>query len=76
VPGQSISSDHTLNLKQTEYSYPTLSNRMSPKKWLEAERPEMLRGTAGCHEQILAEAPIQIAPELDREIRARFKIYF
>ncbi|MEM7717725.1 MAG: trimethylamine methyltransferase family protein [Pseudomonadota bacterium] len=75
-PGHYLGSEQTLNLMQTEYTYPTLGNRMSPKEWNEAGRPELLPAAKARKEAILADAPLQIAPELDRQIRDRLKIYF
>ena len=75
-PGHYLGSDQTLNLMQTEYTYPALGNRMSPKEWLEADRPELLPAARARKEQILADAPLQIASDLDRQIRDRYPIYF
>ncbi len=75
-PGHYLGSDQTLALMQTEYTYPVLGNRMSPKEWLEADRPDLLQAAAARKTQILDMAPSQIAPDLDRRIRESFKIHF
>ncbi len=75
-PGHYLGSDQTLALMQTEYTYPVLGNRMSPKEWLEAARPELLPAAAARKDSILQTAPVQIAPDLDRQIRNSFKIHF
>lgn len=75
-PGHYLGSDQTLALMQTEYTYPKLGNRMSPKEWLEADRPDLLRAAAARKQRILDRAPFQIAPDLDRQIRDAFKIFF
>ncbi|MEM8741539.1 MAG: trimethylamine methyltransferase family protein [Pseudomonadota bacterium] len=75
-PGHYLGSDQTLRLMQTEYTYPTLGNRMSPKEWEEAEKPDLLANAVKRKEAIMASAPCQIDPVLDSEIRATWKMYF
>lgn len=75
-PGHYLGTDQTLGLMQTEYIYPKLSNRMSPKEWIESERPILLDEAIRRKNQLLADAGSQIDPELDRQIRENFKIYF
>ena len=75
-PGHYLGSDQTLKLMQTEYIYPALGNRMSPKEWNEAGRPQLLPAAKKRTAEILANAPSQIDPMLDREIRKKFGIYF
>lgn len=75
-PGHYLGSDQTLQLMQTEYTYPIVGNRMSPKEWEEAEKPDLLAAARKRKEAILADAPCQIAPDLDQEVRERFAIKF
>lgn len=75
-PGHYLGSDQTLRLMQTEYIYPELGNRMSPKEWEEAKKPDLLEAARARKEAILAEATSMIAPEIDAAIRADYKIYF
>jgi trimethylamine---corrinoid protein Co-methyltransferase len=75
-PGHYLGSDQTLALMQTEYVYPVLGNRMSPKEWNEAGNPQLLDRAIARKNDILAKAGSQIAPELDAQIRAAHKIYF
>ena len=75
-PGHYLGSDQTLRLMQTEYTYPILGNRMSPKEWNEAGRPELIPAAKARMETILSTAPRQIAPDIDRQVRDRFRIYF
>lgn len=75
-PGHYLGSDQTLQLMQTEYTYPVLGNRMSPKEWNEAGRPELLPAATARKDAILATAPSQIGPELDKAVREKFPIYF
>ena len=75
-PGHYLGSDQTLKLMQTEYIYPALGNRMSPKEWNEAGRPRLLDNAKKRTADILAKAPVQIDPALDRAIRAKYPIHF
>jgi trimethylamine--corrinoid protein Co-methyltransferase len=75
-PGHYLGSDQTLKLMQTEYIYPTLGNRMSPKEWNEAGRPQLLDKAIERKNDILSKARMQIDPALDAAIRAQHKIYF
>ena len=75
-PGHYLGSDQTLRLMQTEYIYPAVGNRMSPKEWVEAGQPLLLDSATRRKEEILAMATSQIDPETDRQIRARFNIHF
>ncbi|MGR3512838.1 MAG: trimethylamine methyltransferase family protein [Paracoccaceae bacterium] len=75
-PGHYLGSDQTLQLMQTEYTYPVLGNRMSPKEWNEAGRPELLPAATARKDGILATAPSQIGPEIDKAVREKFPIYF
>ena len=75
-PGHYLGSDQTLELMQTEYIYPTLGNRMSPKEWGEADRPMLLDKAIARKNDILAKAQLQIEPELDAAIRKNYNIFF
>ena len=74
-PGHYLGSDQTLSMMQTEYIYPTLGDRTSPKEWLEKGRPDLLQNATARKEKILAEpAAAAFPPDLDAQIRARFPI--
>lgn len=75
-PGHYLGSDQTLKLMQTEYIYPVVGNRMSPKEWNEAGKPLLLDKALARKNAILAKAGRQIDPALDAAIRAKYKIYF
>ncbi len=75
-PGHYLGSEQTLALMQTEYVYPNLGNRMSPKEWVEADRPMLLDSAIARKNEILATAQSQLSPELDRAIRDRINIHF
>ncbi len=75
-PGHYLGSGQTLRLMQTEYVYPTLGNRMSPKEWVEADRPMLLDRAIQRKNDILAKAGMQIDPQIDAAIRRDYNIYF
>ncbi|WP_022704131.1 trimethylamine methyltransferase family protein [Pseudorhodobacter ferrugineus] len=75
-PGHYLGSDQTLKLMQTEYIYPAVGNRMSPKEWNEAGKPLLLDKAIERKNAILARAGRLIDPEVDAMIRAKYKIYF
>lgn len=75
-PGHYLGSEQTLALMQTEYIYPTLGNRMSPKEWVEADRPILIDKAIARKNEILNSAGRMIDPELDDIIRKNYNIYF
>ena len=75
-PGHYLGSDQTLKLMETEYIYPALGNRMSPKEWNEADRPILIDKAIARKNDILEKAKIQFDPEFDAAIRADYNIYF
>jgi trimethylamine--corrinoid protein Co-methyltransferase len=75
-PGHYLGSDQTLALMETEYVYPVLGNRMSPKEWNEAGKPLLLDRAIARKNAILSQAGCCIEPELDAAIRRKFNIYF
>jgi trimethylamine---corrinoid protein Co-methyltransferase len=75
-PGHYLGSGQTLSLMQTEYVYPAVGNRMSPKEWNEAGRPQLLDAAIARKNAILARAGCQVAPEIDAAVRATFNIHF
>ncbi|MFD1194845.1 trimethylamine methyltransferase family protein [Seohaeicola saemankumensis] len=75
-PGHYLGSAQTLALMQTEYIYPEIGNRMSPKEWAEAGKPDLLRAARGRMDSILSRAGSLIDPAVDAQVRARFQIAF
>jgi len=75
-PGHYLGSDQTLALMQTEYLYPEVANRLTPKDWEEAGRPDLIAAARRRKESILQMAPLQVPHEIDRAVRARFDIRF
>jgi trimethylamine--corrinoid protein Co-methyltransferase len=74
-PGHYLGSEQTLALMQKEYVYPHIANRMSPKEWYEAGRPELVaRATARKREILSTYYPDYIPRHIDDAIRARHDI--
>ena len=75
-PGHYLGTDQTLSLMESNYVYPTLGDRTSPKEWAEKDKPDLLVNAVKRKEAILA-APsaAEFDPMLDAAIRKRFKIH-
>ena len=75
-PGHYLGSEQTLALMQTEYIYPAVANRMSPKEWNEAKKPLLLDKAIERKNTILAKAGCMVAPDIDAAIRAKYRMHF
>ena len=75
-PGHYLGSDQTLSLMQTEYVYPVLADRSSPKEWQEKDRPDLIQKTIARKKALIAApTPAALDPMVDAKIRKRFNIY-
>ncbi|MEM8979537.1 MAG: trimethylamine methyltransferase family protein [Pseudomonadota bacterium] len=75
-PGHYLGTDQTLNLMQTEYVYPSLADRSSPKEWAEKEKPDLIKNAIARKEAMLSEpSRAQFDPMLDAALRERFNIH-
>lgn len=75
-PGHYLGSNQTLSLMQTEYFYPALGDRTSPKEWDELGKPDLIQKATARKLQILGErAAARFDPITDAAIRARFNIH-
>lgn len=71
-PGHFLGSDQTLSLMEKEYVYPALGNRMSPKEWNEAGKPDIIaRATARKRDILSSYYPDYLPRALDAELRRR-----
>ena len=75
-PGHYLGSDQTLQRMQSDYLYPAAANRMSPREWEEAGRPDLIATARARKEAILAQAGCTVPADVDGDIRARFPIRF
>ncbi|CAN5456654.1 trimethylamine methyltransferase family protein [soil metagenome] len=74
-PGHYLGHEQTLTLMQKEYVYPLLGNRMSPKEWNEAGRPDIVqRATARKNEILSTYYPDYLPREIDDVLRSRHDI--
>ena len=63
-------------MMQTEYFYPELSDRTSPKEWDEIGKPDLIQKAIARKDTILSEpSSAHFAPDVDRAIREAFKIH-
>ena len=74
-PGHYLGHEQTLRLMQSEYVYPAVGDRTSPKEWLEAGKPELLTRACEATARLLAEHfPRHVPDEMDTRLRAEFPI--
>ena len=74
-PGHYLGHDQTIGLMQTEYVYPALGDRSSPKEWEELGKPNLVAEAVKHKQQILSNfVPQHILPELDARLRASYQI--
>lgn len=75
-PGHYLGHEQTLSLMQTEYVYPELADRTSPKEWAEIGKPVLLEKAIERKRAILdAPKEMLIDPVIDAEIRKKFNIH-
>lgn len=73
-PGHYLGHGQTLELMQTEYVYPAIADRFSPKEWVEKGRPDILQRAIAEKRRILStHFPRHVAKALDDQLRARFE---
>ena len=76
-PGHYLGSDQTLELMQTEYIYPVVADRLSPKEWAEVGKPDLLARARDRMQTILQQSTEPLfEKETDSAIRAAFNIKF
>lgn len=73
-PGHYLGSGQTLGMMQTEYVYPTIADRLSPKEWEEKNKPDLMDRARVRKAAILAMAPHQIDAATDASLRANFPV--
>ncbi|WP_298256506.1 trimethylamine methyltransferase family protein [uncultured Litoreibacter sp.] len=74
--GHYLGAEQTLSRMQSDYVYPNLGDRTSPKEWAEKDKPDLLKMATLKKEELLA-APCAAAfdPLLDKAIREAFTIH-
>ncbi|UWQ20294.1 trimethylamine methyltransferase family protein [Jannaschia sp. W003] len=72
-PGHYLGTDATLSVMQSEYVYPRVADRSSPKEWEERQRPALVAGARARMDAILAGPnPAALAPDVERVVRGMF----
>lgn len=76
-PGHYLGHGQTLAMMQTEYVYPRLGDRLSPKEWAEVGKPDLLVNARKRKREILGQPKKPIVDAAtDRAIREKFRIHF
>jgi len=72
-PGHYLGHGQTLKLMQTEYFYPAVADRFSPKEWNEKGRPDIVQRAIAEKRRILSSHfPGHVSRPVDDALRARF----
>jgi trimethylamine--corrinoid protein Co-methyltransferase len=72
-PGHYLGNQQTLKLMQTEYFYPAVGDRFSPKEWNEKGKPDILSRAIPEKKKILSTRfPRHVSRATDDKLRARF----
>lgn len=72
-PGHYLGHGQTLKLMQTEYVYPVLGDRLSPKEWAEKGKPDIVERAIAEKQRILENNfPRHVSRDVDDRIRATF----
>jgi trimethylamine--corrinoid protein Co-methyltransferase len=75
-PGHYLGHSQTLSVMQTEYVYPSVADRTSPKEWAEIGKPDLVQKAIERKNRILSQSTgLLFDPATDAAIRAAFKIY-
>lgn len=71
-PGHYLGHEQTLRLMQTEYFYPAIADRFSPKEWNEKGRPDILQRAIAEKRRILeTHFPRHVSRDIDDALRGR-----
>jgi trimethylamine--corrinoid protein Co-methyltransferase len=74
-PGHYLGHTQTIDLMESEYHYPPLSDRRTPEQWQsEGGRTMLDRARDYVEETLDSHYPEHVSPELDAKIRERFDI--
>jgi len=75
-PGHYLGTDETLARMESDYVYPLLGDRTSPKEWAETGKPDLIKNAIAKKQAILDErSTAALDPLLDLEIRKAFNIH-
>jgi len=75
-PGHYLGTDETFSRMQSDFVYPTLGDRTSPKEWAELGKPDLLEKATKRKEEILTERSVaRFEPQLDANLRKKHIIH-
>ncbi len=75
-PGHYLGQPQTLGLMQTEYVYPRIAERLSPKEWEEVGKPDLITAATAHKESILSQpSTAAFDPAHDKFLREKYKIH-
>jgi trimethylamine---corrinoid protein Co-methyltransferase len=75
-PGHYLGTDQTLARMQSDFVYPGLGCRISPKEWAEVGKPDLVQTATARKKAILARpSAARLDPTLDQALRERFTIH-
>ncbi len=75
-PGHYLGEDQTLKRMQSDYVYPTLGDRTSPKEWVELGKPNLLEKATKRKEEILSKRSAALFDQqLDASLRKKHTIH-
>jgi len=74
-PSHYLGHEQTFGLMQSEYIYPEIADRTSPKEWAESGKPVLLESARQRVNEILGtHFPSHIDPDIDATIRSEFNV--
>ncbi|WIY24598.1 trimethylamine methyltransferase family protein [Parasedimentitalea psychrophila] len=75
-PGHYLGTSQTLSRMESDYVYPSLGDRTSPKEWAEMGKPDLLQNATARKEEILGvRSAARFDAETDKALRGRFNIH-
>jgi len=75
-PGHYLGTEQTLGRMEQDHVYPNLGNRMSPKEWVENDKPDLIEAAIARKNAILGQrSAARFDPAVDALIRERFNIH-
>ena len=75
-PGHYLGHNQTLSLMQTEYIYPVLGDRTSPKEWAENGKPDLLMKAKEKKQDLLSSrSKAELPPSVRKDIIKKFPIH-
>ena len=74
-PGHYLGHNQTISLMQTEYIYPVIGDRSSPREWEELGKPNLIETAIKRKQEILDHFhPMHVSDEIDADLRRRFNL--